>query len=334
MAISFEFLEMENMEVPIDREILLDKAILLLDKQNQIAKQEALTMFFRYALYQDGREVYQSTAELPQEKFDLFATIVAEIEAQEFENEEQKEVFLQWVSQAFKRKIKRQRLPKKEEEPKVPKPTKVKKRRRKPTMNKNWLFAALLVFLLMIVGGSAYFAMNQQTAPSSLESLLKEEKYLEAGKEFPKERKAIENELFSLTRSKDKSYLKQLMAFNKQYPTIQGDFDLAMFDFNYKQACSIYEKDSSTFAKDKERLPLVGYSYLKIGQIEQAKNILKQCNDAELEKFILQYEQASLIIQEKQKEIKELQKKPSENKEKIKKAINELYEAKEQLNQF
>lgn len=98
---TFSFLEAKVMEVPINREIPLERAELLLKKQNKIANQEKQEMSCTYDLRIDGQVVYESSLVFPAEDFSLYRTIVKEVEEQEFNSEEEKEAFLEWLSKTF-----------------------------------------------------------------------------------------------------------------------------------------------------------------------------------------------------------------------------------------
>ncbi|MDA9469897.1 hypothetical protein [Enterococcus sp. 5H] len=335
MNVSFAFLTIEHMDVPLDRKIPLAKAVLLIEKQNLIAKESNISMQFSYGLYEDENEVYQSSLQLPKEKVDLFLAIVAEVKESAFEDEKQREAILNWLCLAFNRKRTKEERPHKEKKPKKVKEPKKHRSFSFPKVSKKVILivVSLLIFSGVCVGG-LYFAINQHDKQPPLEVLLKEGAFLEAGKQYPEEHQRIEQELFTLTRTKDRSYLDKLRVFHREYPTIQGDFDLSIFDFNYEEAITIFKQERDLFLADNERLPLVGYAFLKIDEVDEAKQIQEKSGNAELQKLILQYEQALLIIDEKEKEIQELQKKPTENKEKIEQAINDLYEAKETLSQF
>lgn len=166
----------------------------------------------------------------------------------------------------------------------------------------------------------------------TLDKYLIDREYQKAAERYPESIQDIENELFHLIQSEDEAYLDDLQQFQEHYPTVQGEFDLAMFDYDYDQAISVYEKNPEEI--EQSRLLLVGYAYLKIDQLENAKRMFEVSENAELEKLILQYQQLMSIISEKEKEIKELEKKPTENKAKISQAIEELYQTKKELNQL
>ncbi|MGL9928649.1 MULTISPECIES: hypothetical protein [Enterococcus] len=327
---TFSFLEAKVMEVPINREIPLERAELLLKKQNKIANQEKQEMSCIYDLRIDGQVVYESSLVFPVEDFSLYGTIVKEVEEQEFNSEEEKEAFLEWLSKTFnvkKEKKKATNRPKKEK-------IKKEKQRQIPRMNKRIaiVFFVVLFFICSAVGIFVYATTPEKRV--SYEELVRQEKFIEAGKEYPDKQQEVENLIFKKIQSEEKPELGQLRAYNKEIPTTQGDFDLAMLTYDYGKSTGIYEKEKDQFKNDHSRLPLVGYAYLKEQKLKAAKEISEQTTSPELEKYILEYEQFQLIIQEKEKQIKELQKKPTENKKKIEQAINELYEAKEKLNKL
>lgn len=327
---TFSFLEAKVMEVPINREIPLERAELLLKKQNKIANQEKQEMSCTYDLRIDGLVVYESSLVFPVEDFSLYGTIAKEVEEQEFNSEEEKEAFLEWLSKTFnvkKEKKKATNRPKKEK-------IKKEKQRQIPRMNKRIaiVFFVVLFFICSAVGIFVYATTPEKRV--SYEELVRQEKFIEAGKEYPDKQQEVENLIFKKIQSEEKPELGKLRAYNKEIPTTQGDFDLAMLTYDYGKSTGIYEKEKDQFKNDHSRLPLVGYAYLKEQKLKAAKEISEQTTSPELEKYILEYEQFQLIIQEKEKQIKELQKKPTENKKKIEQAINELYEAKEKLNQL
>lgn len=255
-------------------------------------------------------------------------------------NQEKEELLLQIEQELTKTEL--DFTENKENSPKVEKKKKEKKqeinkskKKRSFHLNKKLLVGLVSLFSLLFVAYAVIsFANTPKEKEPTLQEYLSNQEFLKAGKAYPDELAAIENELFMLTRQKDKSYLKQLEEFNQAYPTKQGSFDLAMFAFDYEEAMILYEKAPSAFENDEIRLALIGYAFLKMDKVEDAKKILSKAKNAELEKYVRQYEQLLLIVQEKEKEISELQKKPSENKEKIEKSINELYEAKEKISQF
>lgn len=223
-------------------------------------------------------------------------------------------------------------------EPKLKKP---RKQLRVPKITK-WTIpikkiGIVFLFLCLLIGGGfavrSAFSEKSEIQPSFKEYLDKKD-YEGAAEAYPNKILAVENELFLIVQSEGRQHLKALSSFQKKYPTEQGLFDLAMFDYQYDEGIAVYEKNENLFKQDEVRQVLVGYAYLKEGKAKKAEAIQHTLNSPELEKLIRQYNQYRLIIEEKEKEIAVLQKKPSENKQKIEKAIDELYEAKQSLSEL
>lgn len=328
MNVVFIFTEVTQMEVPIDREIPLEKACLLLEKQNKIAQEQSIDMQFSYSLIVDGDVIYSSHLELPRENFSLYQTIYD----QEFEQgTEGKELFLEWLNNAFSVK----KMPRKKVK-KAPKKEKAEKKETKDfsKIGKRVVIGLGICLSLFLLGIGSVVVYSNFSKPIPLETYLKEEKFIEAGNIFPDKHQVIENHLFDLTRSKDKRYLKELEQFNKKYETIQGSFDLAMFKAEYQEAITIYEKNKKAFDKDSVRLTVLGYAYLKEKEVGKAEGLLTDFDSTELEKYLYKYKQLTLFIQEKQDLIKQLEKEPTKNRKAIETAIDELFDAKEQLETF
>ena len=76
---------------------------------------------------------------------------------------------------------------------------------------------------------------------------------------------------------------------------------------------------------------LVGYSYLKEEQLDEAKKVIESLKSVELEKKIYDYEQLKRLIDEKDKELKELEKGGSKNREKAEEVAAEKFDLLEQL---
>lgn len=192
---------------------------------------------------------------------------------------------------------------------------------------------ALLIIVLLFGGGITFAKAFHEKKPTqqTFEQLLEKNDYEGAVTAYPKKVDEVENTLFLLVQNEGRTHLDELVSFQKKYPTEQGAFDIALFNYDYEEGISVYESNESLFKKDETRQLLVGYAYLKENKLEKSEEIQKKLASPELEKFIRQYKQFTLVIEEKEKEIAELQKKPSENKEKIEKAIEALYEAKQSL---
>ncbi|MCG4734743.1 hypothetical protein L0M92_14155, partial [Casaltella massiliensis] len=77
----------------------------------------------------------------------------------------------------------------------------------------------------------------------------------------------------------------------------------------------IYGQDKKAFRNLKNRLILVGYSYLKQDDLKNAEELNKEIKSTELDQYIYKFNQLTLFIKEKEKEIEQLQKDPIKNQE-------------------
>ncbi|WP_445448522.1 hypothetical protein [Enterococcus faecalis] len=318
------FTEESNYLLPINKRVplnVVDDFIRQLNRdlvERDLVEEEVTAVFQLFT--EKGHCVYQSSFLLPKNDFSLLEIVREELESI---NNEEAIQFLQVLEREF-------------EKSETTKRTEGKFDKSKPSLNikkYGWVIAILLVLVL----GSVVFKpfnSSSKTPENTYEQLIEKQQFVQAGKEYPERKQEIEEYLFKKIQSEDEPNLEPLKEFNKNFPSVQGDFDLAMLSYDYVKAIGIYKKNLETFKKDNDRLPLVGYSFLKEQNLKEAKEIAGQTTSPELEKYILEYEQFQLVIQEKEKQIKELQKKPTENKKKIEQAINELYEAKEKLNQL
>ena len=187
----------------------------------------------------------------------------------------------------------------------------------------------MLGVLLLLVGG--FIVYGKSTVKPTFDEYMNKNEFVKAGKEYPDKAEEIESVLFELTRTKDEKYLKELVAFNKQHATIQGAFDIAMFQRSYKEATIVYEENEKKLSQDQTRATLAGYAFLKEKEIEKAEKISTEIDSVELEKYIAKYKQLELTIHETETTIKQLQKDPIKNEKAIEKAIDKLYELKENL---
>lgn len=325
MTISFVFNEVENMEVPIEKEIDIDKAVLILERQNSQALNEEWESSCRYSLILDDNVVYQSDLILPYEVFDLFSIIKQEVLEQEGDSEQLND-FLNWLEKVLKKSSKEKKV----------KSPKVKKEKKEPKAKRNInkgklkiLLATISTLIIAIVFSIAvFFFVNHKPDYSTL---LEQKEYVKAVEYYPDKKEEIEDEIFQSSSDNGELAIQDLKQFNKASKTKFGLFDLYVLENHFEQALNVFEKNPNIFDNQKERLILVGYFYLKQDNVEKAESINKNTNSTELEEYIYNYKQLSLLINEKEEKIKELQKEPSKNAELIKKEIDRLFKAKEEL---
>lgn len=105
----------------------------------------------------------------------------------------------------------------------------------------------------------------------AFETLITEEKYNQAAKEYPNRIKDIEQEI---VKSKD---FEALEKFNDKYPTAEGKFDLA---FNLKNWEAVIETDQSTLTKDRQ--VMLAYAYIQLDRLDEADILNKKLTSKKL----------------------------------------------------
>lgn len=160
----------------------------------------------------------------------------------------------------------------------------VKRERKESEFSKSTLIKAGVLLLSFMVGGSiAWFSFSNLNDTSqqkpTIEILLKEKKYGEAVNEYPKDKATIVNYLY------EENNKSQLEKFNKKYPTKQGLFFEAFLNQEWEKVVSV-----KGVKPTEETQLMLGYAYLQLGKIEEAKIINKEIKSKTLAKNIKRYE--------------------------------------------
>lgn len=156
----------------------------------------------------------------------------------------------------------------------------VKKARTVPKLPSLRLPRVRPVFLLVIaglvlvsgVGYQVYAALNRDPVVPPYTTLMKEDKYLEAAKEYPDHRSSIEDELAAQGRT------KVLATFQKRYPSKNGSFDLAFQQRSYAKVISASQAATMT----KLRKAKLAVAYVKTKQYDEALVMNADLNDDNL----------------------------------------------------
>lgn len=129
------------------------------------------------------------------------------------------------------------------------------------------------IVLLVVIGTSILGDRTDSNATkkASFETLISNENYDEAAKEYPKKIKKIEE---IIVNSKDFEVLEE---FNDKYPTAEGTFDLA---FNLENWEAVIETDQSTLTK--ERQVMLAYAYIQLDQLDEADILNKKLTSKKL----------------------------------------------------
>lgn len=340
----------ENMSVATDRPLELKRGLELLEKKNQESLETKQLMRCSYELTYQDKMIYQSSLEFPIENFDLFEQIKSDL-AQVSANEADIQEFIIFLAPFFPKKkgnnkvspFRREPIKKESKDTtsesqlppaqKSKEEKKIKKSRKLLPIKKILIATTVFLFVGVLLFFSANFIKSKTLADKtpSYNELIKEKAYDKAVKFYPDSKENIE-ELLNQQALEKKSIetLSQLKEFDSQYPTVFGAFDIAILEAEYRQAISTFESNKNKFKHDTNRLILVGYSYLKLEQIEPVKMIIEETQSIELEKKLFQYEQLTIEISELEQELKELEKGGSKNKAKAEEVINKKFKLQEE----
>ncbi|MFZ4845572.1 hypothetical protein ACOYX7_07970 [Enterococcus casseliflavus] len=329
------FIEVEGLSMACPKTMSLKEANRMLFKKNEEVDMEGIDVTFHYELIQDDRVVLRSQLSLPVFDFDWWELVEEFL----YEKGASEEVINQF-SISFKNSLedvpeRKTVKPKKEKKAKRNKeriPNEKAEKKKTPT---KWLYGVGMAFvslaLLVVLG----FGVNQvfftEGKTLTYEELIDQQAFEEAYQLYPKEQQKTENFFYYYTLdNRSEATLRRFRDFHEEHETTFGSFDLAILQNNYSGAVSAYEEQAEAFSNDPERLAIVGYCYLKVGELDEAKQINTQINSIELEKKIVLYEQLTLQIQAAEREIEALQEEATLDREELEKQLNDLFDLKEE----
>lgn len=342
------FLHPEKVSLPENRRYPLAKGVLLLNRENQeLLASHKTNASVSFELYESETEIpiYQGDFRLPVANFQFVDMVRADYERYEEITDDFLE-FLNSLSKELGIKQDKKLLKTKESKQAKKQRTKPKKEtihsERNSRRSKVFLWIiGLLVFLLVL--GIGFFSIQrlqhspvparQTVQKSTLDQMLLEGKYLQAAKNNPGKIEEIENQLFQtiLDGKKTKINYQTLEQFQKHHPTTKGGFDKDFLNGEYQKMIQTYKRHMQSFNQDEIRMNLVGYAYLKIDDIEKAKEIAEQVQDSALAKKIASYELYHQQLSEKEQKVKAS--KPS-NEEELKQhnqLLDDIYQLKQKI---
>lgn len=315
----FLFVETDSEELP-NEPLPLEKANAFLHDLNEYMIENKEKKEYPFELIFEGDTLYKSIIDMPIEN-DFSLQLLIESELRKLNTKEAAD-FLTWLQPFFEERSAVEKI-------------KPKKQKTRYPINLSALQRKVIFFVLIVVFGLGAFSLlspSNGEKQISYSELISNKEYLTAGRQYPKKHEEIEQEIYnSILEKRTDDKINQLEKFNNKYPTIFGNFDLAIFNKEYDEAIGCFEGDSSKFERDKERMILVGYSYLKEDQLDAAKKVSESLKSVELEKKIYEYENLKQLIDEKEKELKELEKGGSKNREKAETVAAEKFDLQEQL---
>ena len=287
-------------------------AVLCLSELEVMASEKKVIKTFDITIYEDEKPVYHDSLtignetgselisyveerlqELYPDKKNAIDELVTKIQDAYMDGGE---VILKLASEPIKTRSEKKGTTKEKSQKvkKVKKEKQIKPKKPPKTIGTGVLLLGV-VFLLVIGSVGSFFIFSkglsskktgntdtvhsvEKKATDSLDSLLNQEKFLEAAKEYPKNLDQIEDELFERSTVSD---FEELKTFNKKYPTEQGAFDSAYLNKDFEQVVRL--KD---VAKTENRKSMLAFAYLKVGNIPEAKKINLVLKSKGLDKMI------------------------------------------------
>ncbi|RQW65297.1 hypothetical protein DUK53_17165 [Listeria sp. SHR_NRA_18] len=308
-----------------------EKAMALGIRKNEELIASNRTGVCQYQLLFEDKMIYESQLKFPYELFD-FERIMEE----ELAGTAEGNVLLAWLADQVHPKKKKDAASKKVKAPREPREKKVReKKQRQPfQLNRPLKLAIAVGTLVLIAVAALWMAPNLQSEEPSYEGLIKSGDYVGAAKMYEDKTEDIRQTLFQKALDLGDKGQKTYRTFAKAYPSKTSTLDIAILDGDYKATIQAYEQSTELFQKDKTRMQLVGYAYLKNKDLEKAKQIEEVYPNLDLEKRLAQYEQLVLSIERREKLMKELQKDPIKNEKAIQATIELLFKDKAALEQI
>ena len=197
-------------------------------------------------------------------------------------------------------------------QPRVAKPKRSKNRDGEPvskphgTKKRKWLIliVAFLIILLVWTGLGHLKSDSKKTVKQqpSYSQLIKEEKYDQAAQAYPDKGVAIENKMLNDGNIKNKASQAKKIAVFASGDAI--DFDNYYFNGQFKKAVKLYENSNETSLTHltDARRTMLAYSYMKTGNVDEARKLAHPLNNDQLNQKIEAYakfQDANKTLQDK-----------------------------------
>lgn len=148
---------------------------------------------------------------------------------------------------------------------------------------KNLFIALGLIVLIAFIGIGilGYQSLVKKQQEENYAMLMEKEHYLKAAEDYPDKREEIESYLFV------RADTINLQEFVAQYPSDIGQFNLA---FLQKDWNGVVENVTENVQMTEERQAMLAFSYLKIGDLDKAREMNETLESAELTRMISNYQ--------------------------------------------
>lgn len=331
---SFENPKRSIVDLPTNQRLPLVQGIPLLEETSRelvASDRQAEVDYLIYTEKNQDLPTLEATLTLPVKGQTIVEAIQAPVRDNDEVDSEDAEEFLS----LFEKSVPKNKRPPK---PKIKKKEKVIHPKEKRTINKKPFLYVGISILALMAGVVLFMMLNKQPVQtnadnqSSYEQLISNHAYSDAASAYPKKVDDIEQLLYeNVLDKKDEKSRDQFKNFIDKNKTKFGRFDESILDSDYTTAVEEYEKNNDKFNNDTNRLTLVGYAYLKINAIDQAKQVAKIQTLIELEKKIFEYEQLTQAISEKEEELQKLASGGSKNRKKAEEVATEKFALQEEL---
>lgn len=174
------------------------------------------------------------------------------------------------------------------------------------TKKRKWLIliVAFLIILLVWTGLGHLKSDSKKTVKQqpSYSQLIKEEKYAQAAQAYPDKGVAIENKMLNDGNIKNKASQAKKIAVFASGDAI--DFDNYYFNGQFKKAVKLYENSNETSLTHltDARRTMLAYSYMKTGNVDEARKLAQPLNNDQLNQKIEAYakfQDANKTLQDK-----------------------------------
>ncbi|QDR73603.1 hypothetical protein FOD75_10930 (plasmid) [Limosilactobacillus reuteri] len=164
-------------------------------------------------------------------------------------------------------------------------------KRKKKSKKPMWIAIALVLIIALGFGFNALNSMgkSQAEAPEPYDSLIKKKEYAKAASAYPSRAVETENKMLADSSLKNKGDIASDINNTTTADAVQ--FDVAYFSSDFKEVVRLYEDSSSNslLHPNAQRRTMLAYSYMKTGDVDNARSIAKPLNNDQLNQKIETY---------------------------------------------
>jgi len=143
---------------------------------------------------------------------------------------------------------------------------------------------ATVFFSVSIFLGLGFSVYQKITYVPPFDTMISSKDYEAAIKNYPNQKYEVVDILYEKVLAGDASALSDLKEVNQEETTVLADFDLAIFNQEYKQALRVFQEGKKEIPMSywKKRYSVIGYCYLKNGQLEESELYQEKSGDSVL----------------------------------------------------